>query len=52
MMLHGFGFDAAPGVEDEPGEHEGCVAGGHRDRIRLLGERRGRGELPAEHVHA
>ena len=50
--LHGFGFVAAPGVEQEPGVHQACVAGSDRNLVGLLDERRGRGELPGEQVHA
>ena len=45
-------FDAAPGADEQPGVHEAGVASCERDRIRLLDQCRGRGELSAEQVHA
>src|SRR6476660_1446059 len=46
------GLVPAPGGEEQRGVSERSVAGRGRDRIRLLDQRRGRGELPSVYVHA
>ena len=50
--LHGLGFDAAPGTDEEPGVEQACVAGRDRNRIRLLDRGLGGHQLPAEQVKA
>ena len=49
--LHDFGFHAAPGADEQPGVHEARVTGRERNRVCLLDQSRGRGELAAEQVH-